>query len=154
MASSTFSASGTRANYVGRTGTGAFSEVLVLAGRILFSFIFIMGGLNLFSRQTIGFAAAQGVPTANLTVPLAGVIAILGGLSVLLGYHAKLGAWLIVLFLVPVTLMMHKFWGVSDPAAAQMQMVMFMKNLSMLGGALIVSQVGAGPFSLDSRAGR
>jgi putative oxidoreductase len=55
---------------------------------------------------------------------------------------------------VPVTLMMHKFWGVSDPATAQMQMVMFMKNLSMLGGALIVSQVGAGPFSLDSRAGR
>jgi putative oxidoreductase len=154
MASSTFSASGSKANYAGRAGTTTFSEVLVVAGRILFSFIFIMGGLNLFSRQTIGFAASQGVPLANLAVPLAGVIAILGGLSVVLGYHARLGAWLIVLFLVPVTLMMHKFWGVPDPATAQLQMVMFMKNISMLGGALIVSQMGAGPFSLDSRAGR
>jgi putative oxidoreductase len=154
MASSTFSASGSRATYTGRAGTSTFSEVLVLAGRILFSFIFIMGGMNLFSRQTIGFAAAQGVPLANLAVPLAGVIAILGGLSVALGYHARLGAWLIVLFLVPVTLMMHKFWGIADPAVAQMQMVNFMKNVSMLGGALIISQVGAGPFSLDSRAGR
>ncbi len=151
MASSSMATSGSRASYAERTQS---SGIMVLAGRILFSFIFIMGGLNLFSRQTIGFAASQGVPSANLAVPLAGVIAILGGLSVVLGYHAKLGAWLIVLFLVPVTLMMHKFWSVSDPAAAQMQMVMFMKNISMLGGALIISQVGAGPFSLDSRAGR
>src|ERR1700733_11707635 len=44
--------------------------------------------------------------------------------------------------------MMHKFWKVSDPMMAQMQMVMFMKNVSMLGGALLVSHFGAGPFSL------
>jgi putative oxidoreductase len=46
---------------------------------------------------------------------------------------------------------MHKFWGVSDPMAAQIQMIMFMKNVSMLGGALLISQFGAGPFSLDAR---
>src|SRR5712664_3854667 len=68
-----------------------------------------------------------------------------------IGYRAKLGAWLIVLFLIPVTLMMHKFWTVSDPMMAQIQMVMFMKNVSMLGGALLISQFGAGPFSLDAR---
>ena len=73
-----------------------------------------------------------------------------GGLSVLLGYRAKLGAWLIVVFLVPVTLMMHNFWAVHDPVMAQMQMVMFMKNISILGGALLISQFGAGPFSLDA----
>jgi putative oxidoreductase len=47
--------------------------------------------------------------------------------------------------------MMHRFWGVADPMAAQMQMIHFMKNVSMLGGALIVTQLGSGPWSLDSR---
>jgi len=74
--------------------------------------------------------------------------------SILLGYRAKLGAWLIVLFLIPVTLMLHKFWTVQDPMMAQIQMVLFMKNVSMLGGALLISQFGAGPFSLDARSSR
>jgi putative oxidoreductase len=67
-----------------------------------------------------------------------------------LGYRARLGAWLIVLFLVPVTLAMHNFWAVKDPMMAQMQMIMFMKNVSMLGGALLITQFGAGPLSLDA----
>ena len=56
-----------------------------------------------------------------------------------------------MLFLVAVTPMMHKFWTVTDPMMQQMQMIMFMKNLAMLGGALLISQFGAGPWSLDSR---
>ncbi len=127
---------------------------VVLLGRFLFAAIFLMSGLNHFSKQTIGYAASQGVPLASLAVPLSGTIALAGGVSILLGYRAKLGAWLIVLFLVPVTLMMHKFWGLTDPAMAQMQMIMFMKNLAMLGGALLISQFGAGPLSFDSRRER
>jgi putative oxidoreductase len=124
---------------------------VVLLGRFLFVLIFLMAGLNHFSRQTIAFAASQGVPLASFAVPLSGVLAIAGGLSILLGYRAKLGAWLIVLFLVPVTLMIHKFWTVTDPMMQQMQMVMFMKNVAILGGALLISQFGAGPLSLDAR---
>jgi putative oxidoreductase len=75
-------------------------------------------------------------------------------LSILLGYRARLGAWLIVLFLIPVTFMMHKFWTVQDPMMAQIQMVMFMKNVSMLGGALLISHFAAGPLSLDARRSR
>jgi len=111
----------------------------------------VMAGANHFNKQTIGYAATQGVPLASILVPFSGVLAIVGGLSILLGYRAKLGAWLIVLFLVPVSLMMHKFWTVQDPVMAQMQMVMFMKNVSMLGGALLISHFGAGPLSLDAR---
>jgi putative oxidoreductase len=84
-------------------------------------------------------------------VPVSGILALIGALSILLGYRAKIGAWLLVLFLIPVTLTMHKFWGVSDPTAAQMQMAMFMKNVSMLGGALLITQFGAGPWSLDAK---
>ncbi|HTW31978.1 MAG TPA: DoxX family protein [Candidatus Sulfotelmatobacter sp.] len=123
---------------------------VVLFGRFLFALIFVIAGANNFSSQTVAFAASQGVPLASIAVPVSGVIAILGGLSILLGYHAKLGGWLITLFLVGVT-PMHKFWGIADPMTHQIQMIMFMKNLSMLGGALLISQFGAGPLSLDAR---
>jgi putative oxidoreductase len=128
------------------------SGPIVLLGRILFSLIFLNTVFNHFSSQTIAYAASQGVPMASIAVPLMGVIAILGGLSIVLGYRAKIGAWLIVLFLVCITPKMHAFWTVTDPMMHVMQMVMFMKNLSMLGGALLITQFGAGPWSLDSRS--
>ena len=123
----------------------------VLSGRISYSLIFIMSGLNHFSQGTIAYAAAQGVPFASIAVPLSGVMAILGGLSVALGYRAKWGALMLVLFLLPVTAMMHNFWAVKDPMMALMQQAMFMKNLAILGGALVISYFGAGPLSLDAR---
>jgi putative oxidoreductase len=134
--------------------TSFWQGAVVVLGRFLFALIFLMAGANHFNKQTIGYAVSQGVPLAAIAVPLSGVLAIAGGLSILLGYRAKLGAWLIVLFLVPVSLMMHKFWTVTDPMMAQIQMVLFMKNVSMLGGALLVSQFGTGPFSLDGRRSR
>lgn len=130
---------------------GSLTRAILLAGRLLFSFIFIFAATGNFSHQTIAYAAAQGIPLASIAVPLSGILALAGGLSILLGYHARIGAWLIVLFLVGVTPTMHNFWAVKDPMMAQMQMIMFMKNLSMLGGALLISQWGAGPWSLDSR---
>ena len=126
---------------------------MVLAGRALFSFLFIQASLGHFSGQTVAYAASQGVPLPSIAVPISGVLALAGGLSILLGYRARLGAWLIALFLVPVTLMMHKFWTVGDPMMAQMQQIMFLKNLTMLGAALLISQFGAGPLSLDARRG-
>jgi len=138
----------------GAEATSFSQGAVVVLGRFFFALIFLMAGANHFSRQTIAFAASQGVPLASIAVPLSGVLSIAGGLSILLGYRAKLGAWLIVLFLVPVTVMMHKFWTVQDPMMAQIQMILFMKNVAMLGGALLISQLGAGPFSLDARRSR
>ena len=122
-----------------------------LLGRILFAAIFIMAAVGHFSQAEIDMAAGQGLPFANFLVPASGLLALAGGLSILLGYRARAGAWLLVVFLVPVTLVMHRFWGLSDPAAGQMQQAHFMKNLSLIGGALIVSFFGAGPLSIDAR---
>ena len=126
---------------------------LTLAGRILYSVIFIMAPVFHLSPGAVAYATQAGVPMPGVLVPVSGVIALIGGLSVLLGFKAKLGAWLLVLFLVPVTFMMHAFWGVQDPMMRQFQMAMFMKNISLLGTALFISQVGAGPMSLDGRRG-
>ena len=56
-----------------------------------------------------------------------------------------------VAFLVPVTLMMHALWRLDEPAAIHVQQAMFMKNVALLGAALLATQLGAGPLSLDAR---
>jgi putative oxidoreductase len=137
--------------------TGARSVpvgAIVILGRLFFVLIFLMAAPNNFSKQGIAYAASQGAPLASLGVPLMGIISLVGGLSILLGYRAKVGAWLIIAFLLIVTPIMHKFWGVADPMMAQVQMINFLKNFSMLGGALLITQFGAGPLSLDARRAR
>ncbi|HEY3818017.1 MAG TPA: DoxX family protein [Polyangiaceae bacterium] len=125
-------------------------DILAPLGRLLFAAIFILASFGHFSSREIAYAAQQGVPYAHALVPISGVIALVGGLSVLFGFKAKLGAWLLVIFLVPVTLTMHAFWRAHDPMMAQMQQAMFLKNVSMLGGALLIAYFGAGPISFDS----
>ncbi len=126
-------------------------DYIILTGRIFYSLIFLIAIFSNFSQKAISEAVAQGVPLASIAVPLSGLIAILGGLSIALGYKAKWGSWLLVLFLIPVTIMMHNFWAINDPAMAQMQQIEFMKNLALLGTALFISQMGSGPLSLDNR---
>ncbi len=126
-------------------------KYLVLLGRLFYSAIFLMAAPGHFSQKTIEYAAGHGVPLASIAVPASGVIAFLGALSILTGYKARIGAWLIVLFLVPVTLTMHNFWAVADPAAAGVQQIMFMKNLSMLGAAMLIAYFGSGPLSMDNK---
>jgi putative oxidoreductase len=127
---------------------------IVPVARLLFVALFLMSAPGHFQAGTIAYAAQQGVPFASVLVPLSGILAIAGGLSVLLGWHARAGAWLLVAFLVPVTLAMHAFWNVAEPMPRMIQQAMFMKNLAILGGALLVAYWGAGPVSLDERVGR
>jgi putative oxidoreductase len=127
------------------------TRYVVPLGRLFFVAIFLLAAPAHFSAQTIAFAAQQGVPLAGIAVPLSGVIALLGGLSILLGYRARIGALLLIVFLVPVTLLLHKFWTIPDPMMAQMQQAMFMKNVGLIGGALLIAHFGAGPVSLDRR---
>lgn len=127
-------------------------KYIVLLGRVLYGWIFLISVPEDFKAGTIALAAKQGVPFANIAVPLAGITALLGSLSIILGYKAKWGAWLLVLFLALVTPSMHKFWAVSDPMMAVIQKVSFMKNLSMLGAALLIAYFGSGPLSLNNKA--
>ncbi|MET0462222.1 MAG: DoxX family protein [Chitinophagaceae bacterium] len=122
----------------------------LITGRILFSLIFILSSFGHFKAETIAFAGSQGLPFASVLVPLSGIVELIGGLSILIGYRAKLGAWLLVIFLIPVTFMFHQFWTVTDPMTYQMQFVMFMKNVSMTGAALLIAYFGSGELSVDA----
>src|SRR5688500_16590886 len=116
-----------------------------LLGRTLFAVIFLISASGHFSPECIQFAAAKVVPLASVAVPLSGVVAALGAISLSIGYKARWGAWLLVLFLLPVTFAMHNFWTIADPQAMHLDMVHFFKNLSMLGAALMITHFGAGP---------
>jgi putative oxidoreductase len=124
-------------------------RAIVPIGRVLFALIFVASVVGHFSQAEIAQASAHGVPFATLLVPLAGLIALAGGVSVMLGYRAKVGALLLAVFLVPVTLVMHKFWGLPDAQMAMMQKVNFMKNTSLFGTCLLLIHFGSGPYSLD-----
>lgn len=123
---------------------------LTVIGRIMFSAIFLVSGVTNFVRyrDTVEYAAANGVPMPELLVPLTGLMILVGGLSILLGLYARFGACLLVLFLVPTTLIMHRFWGLTDSNLATAQMAHFMKNTALTGAALLFALVGSGPGSL------
>jgi putative oxidoreductase len=137
------------ANSQGAPGnTVAFFSLL---GRLLVTIVFFTSIPAHFGPVDLNYAVAAGVPVAKLVVPATGVLALIGSISVLLGYRTKLGAWLLILFLVPVTLAMHNFWAAKDAMMAQLQMGMFLRNVSIIGGLFLISQFGAGPWSLDAR---
>ncbi len=124
---------------------------LPLIGRILYSLIFVVGGMGHFANLDAmsQYAASKGVPLPSVAVLVTGAMIVLGGLSILLGYKPKIGAILLVVFLLPTSFIMHNFWAIEDPMQSQVEMAMFMKNLSMLGAALIVYSFGTGPLSLE-----
>lgn len=131
---------------------GGAWRYLVPLGRFAFAAVFVVFAPIDFTPQGAAWASQQGVPLAAVLVPLAGLLGLAGGLSVILGYHARIGAWLLILFLVPVTVTMHNFWAVRDPMMAQMQVGFFLANLSRIGACLLIAYFGAGPTSLDARA--
>jgi putative oxidoreductase len=118
-------------------------------GRILFGAVFVITAPIRPTPEMIRMAENHCVPWPGFLVPLAGVIAFGGGLSVALGCKSRLGAWLLVLFLVPVTLVMHNFF-VPDPAVADVQRTLFLRNLALIGVAVFIARHGTGPLRMDT----
>lgn len=115
-------------------------ELIFLIGRILFAAIFIASGIAHFqnSKQMGEYATAKGAPGGEAGVQATGAIIMVGGILVLLGLWADVGALLIFLFLLPAAYFMHDFWKVEDPQEAQAQQAQFFKNVSLAGAALII----------------
>jgi putative oxidoreductase len=114
-------------------------DVVMLVGRILFAFMFVMSGFNHLAKAEAmaGYAAYKKVPAPKLANLLSGVIMLLGGLSIILGVYADLGALLLAILLVAMAVKMHDFWN-AQGEAKQPEMIGFMKNISMAGGALFL----------------
>ena len=114
---------------------------MYVVGRLCFALIFIVAAPRHFTGEGISHASDLGVPLASLAVPVSGLMALAGGLGVASGYRVEWSAWLLIAFLVPVTLMMHGFWRLHDPQAVHIQQAMFLKNVALTGAALLLTQV-------------
>jgi len=121
----------------------AYMDYVFVLGRILFGGFFLMGGVNHFLdlNMMAGFTASKGMPAAKPGVVLSGLLIIIGGLLVIAGWHVRLGLACIVLFLVPVTFMMHNYWVETDMMQKINQRVNFQKNLALLGAALMMLMI-------------
>ena len=92
----------------------------------------------------------KGVPAPAAALAVATIVELVGGLAVLVGLKVRFAALVLFVYLVPVTLIMHSFFGL-EGAERQGQAIHFMKNLAIMGGLLMVTGLGAGPFSVDAR---
>jgi len=114
---------------------GDLHNVALLAGRVVAGCFFLMNGFNHFAQLNMiaGYAKSKGIPAPALAVGGSGVLLLLGGLSLLLGYHPTIGAALLVIFLLGVSFGIHNFWKVQDQQAKLGEMTHFLKNMAILG---------------------
>jgi putative oxidoreductase len=123
-----------------------------LAGRILIAAIFLLSGSGKIGgfEGTVGQIASKGMPLPELAAAGAIAVELIGGILVLVGWHARWAAAALFLFMIPTTLLFHSFWTF-EPAQQTAQRIHFMKNLAIMGGILYVMAFGAGPLSVDQR---
>jgi putative oxidoreductase len=126
------------------------SDALALVGRILLGLIFVLSGF----QKLMGFSgliatlAGKGLPLPEVLAVLTVAIELGGGLLVVVGFKARWAAFLLFLFIIPVSLTFHNFWTM-EGAAAAMNKIQFMKNVSIMGGMLLAAAFGPGRYSID-----
>ena len=125
---------------------------ILVAGRVLLALMFILAGFSKLGniQGTAGYIASGGLPFASVLAVVVGLLELLGGLAIAVGFQARWAALALGLFTLAASVLFHKFWAVPDEQV-MVQQLLFMKNLSVAGGLLIVAALGAGPASVDAR---
>lgn len=123
---------------------GNHMDIVLLIARILFALMFVLSGVNHLTKTAAmtGYAQFKKVPAAKLSVQVSGLLLLLGGLSIILGVWLDLGALVMAVVLVLMALKMHDFWA-ADESSKQAEMIGFLKNISMAGGALFLFAIAA-----------
>ncbi len=127
---------------------------LSLVGRILLAAIFVISGIGkvIAAEGTQQHMGAAGLPLVPVLYVLTVIVEIGGGLMIVLGWNARIAAVIVFLFLIPVTLTFHTHW--ETPDQKMMQLGQLYKNLSIMGGLLLLVAFGPGPLSVDGQAPR
>lgn len=128
------------------------ANAVSLAGRILLAAIFVISGFGKIAgfEGITGYIASKGLPMPQVLAALTIALELGGGLLLVIGYKVRIVAILFFLWLIPTTILFHKFWGI-DAAQVQNQMNHFLKNVSIMGGMLLLTAFGPGAYSVDKR---
>jgi putative oxidoreductase len=116
---------------------------LFVLGRVIFGGFFAYNGVNHFLHQKTmsQYAGAKGVPVPAAAIPATGAMLLAGGASIMAGLRPRQGLAAVVGFLVPVTLLMHRFWDEQDPGQRMNELTNFSKNMALLGAALMMLHI-------------
>jgi len=129
-----------------------FQNPLALAARILLALMFVLAGFSKLAgfEGTVGYIASKGLPLPQVGAAIALLVEIVGGIALIVGWNARWAAAVLAVFTAAASVIFHNFWAV--PAdQAMVQNLMFMKNVSVVGGLLAIVAFGAGALSLDAK---
>ena len=122
---------------------------------MLFALLFISSGISHFTKASAmtGYAQYKKVPMAKFSVYLSGLMILVGGVYIVLGFYADLGALLIAIFLIPTACIMHGCWKETDATVKQTETISFFKDLSLAGAAMIIFALLRGGADFGSNVG-
>jgi putative oxidoreductase len=128
-----------------------YMNFIPLVGRVLFVSMFLYYGRNHFTNYDgiSGYAEFVGVPLPGVATIVGGLLLVVGGVSILLGLRAKIGAILVIAFLLTAAFIVHDYWTLDADSGRSLQEILFWRNISGIGAALLIVYFGSGPFSLD-----
>lgn len=121
------------------------TPIAQLLGRIMLALIFVLAGISKIQNPvgTVGFMQSVGLPAILLWPTIA--LEIIGGICVAIGYKTKYAAVALAIFSVATAVIFHKNF------ADEMQMIMFLKNIAIAGGLLLLATSGKTGLSIDNR---
>lgn len=131
------------------TATASSNSLAILLGRILLAVIFVLSGFNKLAdiAGTAGYFGSMGLPVPTVTAVVVGLIELLGGLAIVVGFQTRIVSWVLAVFTIATALVAHTGW------ADQNQMIHFLKNVAITGGFLVLASSGAGAYSIDAKRG-
>lgn len=132
---------------VGTAGVSTNASVAILVGRVLISILFILAGFGKLTALsgTAAWFGSIGLPVPEVTAVVVGLVELLGGLAILVGFQTRVAAIVIALFTLGATAIAHlDFADANNILALQ-------KNLSITGGLILLAVLGAGALSVDGR---
>ena len=120
-------------------------DMAALVGRNMLGLLFVISGVEKIGAfsDTAVYMASAGLPAVSVLLILAIIVEIGGGGAICLGWQTRLGALVILLFTATVTIVFHRFWNM-PPDQAAVQRLFFMKNLSVMGGLILLMAFGPG----------
>lgn len=129
------------------------NSLVLLLGRVMICVIFLHSAVGQITDfdSNMKHVAGAGMPLPHAAIWASIVAQILGGLGILLGFRIRIAAWLLFVFLIPTTIVLHRFWGVPSPHLPEIQ---FFKNMALMGGLLFVANSQAGAYSVDALLAR
>ena len=139
---------------------GVLQDFLLLLGRVLLGWIFVQSGWRKLMNMDAFISTGQtslvgrGVPNAAFWGWIGAPVEFLGGVLILFGFATRYAAFAILIFTIAATLIGHRFWEYTNPAEIRAQHTQFFKNVSMMGGTILLMVAGAGRWSFDWRLWR